>query len=343
LSKGLRWLVAKYHLPASCLTLELMARTSTYKPGLAWFALIGSAWVFVLVTLGAFTTSIGAGMAFPDWPLSNGSVNPDGWLTDIAMFAEHSHRLSGTLMGFITIGLAVWLHLKEDRAWLRKLGWWALFIVIIQGIIGGKRVLLDSLNVPGFDMTLGQMLRIPHGILAQVFVVILFAIAAGLSRAWIEGSNIKASALTRQLGFWCVVLLFVQLTVAATMRHNHAGLAIWTFPFSTPDGGLLPETWNYRVTLHFLHRVLAAVIGIAIAYYGHVLWRDSGVPKLIRLMGVGLVLLVVLQIYLGAQIIWTGRSAYMTTGHVTVGALTLAVTFMVAFFTHRNSIGNARA
>jgi len=65
--------------------------------------------VFVLVTLGAFTTSIGAGMVFPDWPLSNGSLNPKGWLEDIAMFAEHSHRLTGTVMGLITIGLTLWL------------------------------------------------------------------------------------------------------------------------------------------------------------------------------------------------------------------------------------------
>ena len=71
-----------------------MHRTAIYKPALAWFAALGSAWVFVLVALGAFTTSIGAGMAFSDWPLSNGSVNPHGWLTEIDKFAEHSHRLS---------------------------------------------------------------------------------------------------------------------------------------------------------------------------------------------------------------------------------------------------------
>ena len=41
-------------------------RTPAHKPALAIFAGLGSAWVFVLVTLGAFTTSIGAGMAFPD-------------------------------------------------------------------------------------------------------------------------------------------------------------------------------------------------------------------------------------------------------------------------------------
>ncbi len=36
--------------------------TTTYKPELAMFAAIGSVWVCVLVTLGAFSTSINAGM-----------------------------------------------------------------------------------------------------------------------------------------------------------------------------------------------------------------------------------------------------------------------------------------
>jgi cytochrome c oxidase assembly protein subunit 15 len=316
-----------------------MNRTSTYQPGLAWFAALGSAWVFLLVTLGAFTTSISAGMVFPDWPLSNGSVNPPGWLNDISMFAEHSHRLSGEMMGLITLTLAIWLWRKEARAWLRALGWWALGVVIVQGLIGGQRVQLDAMHVPGFDMTLGQMLRIPHGILAQIFVCLLFAIAAGLSRPWIENSGATPAGRTRRVGRWCVALLFVQLTVAATMRHNYAGLAIPTFPWSTPDGALLPAAWDFRVALQFTHRVIAGLLALAIAAYGHVLWRDPAVPPALRWLGVVLLALLALQITLGAQIIWTGRNAYVTTGHVVVGALTLAVTFLLTFFLYRGSVG----
>lgn len=319
-----------------------MPRTSSFKPALAAFATISSGWVFVLVALGAFTTSIGAGMAFPDWPLSNGSVNPHGWLTEIDKFAEHSHRLSGAVMGCITIILAVWLHRREERRWLRRLGWWALGIVIVQGLIGGKRVLLNSLNVPGFDMSLGQMLRLPHGMLAQVYVCILFAIVVGLSRGWVENTLGTPSERVRRLGWWCVVLLFVQLGVAVSMRHNYAGLAIPTFPFSTPEGGLLPAAWDYKVILHFAHRVMAAAIGVMVLVYAHFLWREKTLIPPLRAASLLLVGLVAGQIYLGAQIIWTGRSVAMTTGHVILGALTLAVTFGVAFSTQRGSIERAR-
>jgi cytochrome c oxidase assembly protein subunit 15 len=315
-----------------------MNRTTTYQPGLAWFAALGSAWVFVLVALGAFTTTIGAGMAFADWPLSNGSVNPHGWLTEIDKFAEHSHRLSGTMMGLITLVLAVWLHRCEGRAWLRKLGWWALGIVIFQGVLGGTRVMFDRIAVPGFAMSLGQMLRIPHGVLAQIYVCVLFAIAAGVSRPWVQNTAGVASERVRRLGWWCAALLLVQLTVATTMRHNYAGLAIPTFPYSTPEGAVLPAAWDYRVALQFAHRAMAAVIGVAVLAYGHFLWRDRALAPLLRGASLLLIGLVALQITLGAQIIWTGRGVAMTTGHVIVGALTLATTFVVAFFTQRGSI-----
>jgi len=319
-----------------------MNRTTTYKAGLAWFAALGSIWVFVLVALGAFTTSIGAGMAFADWPLSNGSVNPHGWLTEIDKFAEHSHRLSGTMMGIITIVLAVWLHRTEARAWLRRLGWWALAIVLVQGVLGGTRVMFDRIHVPGFEMSLGQMLRIPHGVLAQVYVCVLFAIAAGVSQIWVEDRIGTPSERVRRLGGWCAGLLLVQLTIAATMRHNYAGLAIPTFPFSTPDGAILPASWDYRVALQFAHRVMAAVIAIAVLIYSHFLVRDRGLIPSLRAAGLLLMAVIAGQVFLGAQIIWTGRSVYMTTGHVLLGALTLATTFGVAFFTYRGSIERTR-
>src|SRR5471032_2507789 len=98
-----------------------LSPTTGYHPRLAALARVAAVWVFVLVVLGAFTTSINAGMAFPDWPLSNGSLNPTGWLSHIAMFAEHSHRLSAGLMTTFTVILALWLWRSEERRWLRKL------------------------------------------------------------------------------------------------------------------------------------------------------------------------------------------------------------------------------
>jgi cytochrome c oxidase assembly protein subunit 15 len=314
-------------------------RTLAHKPALAVFSGLGSIWVFVLVTLGAFTTSIGAGMAFPDWPLSNGSINPEGWLQDISMFAEHSHRLTGMMMGFITIGLALWLWRREERAWLRQLGFWALGIVILQGIIGGQRVTLNAIDVPWFHMSLGEMLRIPHGILAQVYVCLLIAVAVASSKTWIE-RPLPVGDAVRKIGVLCTVLMFVQLVIATTMRHNAAGLAIPSFPYSTPppENHWLPNDWSFRVGIHFAHRVMAVILAVALTVFAYVIRRDRASNASMRAGASALISLLVLQILLGAQIIWTMRRPEMTTGHVVVGALTLAVTFWLTWVAHRDSI-----
>ncbi len=169
-------------------------RTAAYKPTLAVFAAFGSAWVFLLVALGAFTTSIGAGMAFSDWPLSNGSLNPHGWLTNLAMFAEHSHRLSAGVMSTVTIILAFWLWRSEERGWLRKLAYFAVGLVLAQAVVGGLRVLLDHFQVEMVDTSLGRLFAMLHACLAQLFACTLIAIAVACSRGWIERRRVRSCA-----------------------------------------------------------------------------------------------------------------------------------------------------
>ena len=317
-------------------------RTACYKPALALVAALGTAWVFVLVMLGAFTTSIGAGMAFPDWPLSNGSLNPTGWLDNLSMFAEHSHRLSAGVMSTVTLVLAIWLWRTEARAWLRKLAWFAVGLVLVQAVVGGLRVLCDRLHIETVDTSVGRLFAMLHACLAQLFACTLIAIAVSCTRSWIEGRS-TVSDRVRRAGVICCVLLFVQLAIAAVMRHSFAGLAIPTFPYANDHGGWLPDAWNFRVAIHFAHRVMALVITVAILWFSFVLRRERGAGLGLRLGASALLSLLSLQLLLGAEIIWTRRSAAITTGHVLIGAVTLVTTFWITWYAHRDVIEAKRA
>ena len=319
-------------------TTATSGRTSAYKPALAVFAAIGAAWVFVLVVLGAFTTTIGAGMVFSDWPLSNGSINPHGWLTDISMFAEHSHRLSAGVMSTVTIILAIWLWKTEERAWLRKLAIAGVILVLTQALVGGLRVLLDNFQVAMVDTSVGRLFAMLHAVLAQLFVCTLLAIAAACSRSWIQRSGPDVACEVRRAGSICCLLVFVQLAIAAVMRHSFAGLSIPSFPASNFDGGLLPHVWNFRVGIHFAHRVMAAVLCVALPWFALKLHGDANATSSMRIGAILLVILLAAQIFLGAQIIWTFRGIFVTTGHVLVGALTLATTFWLTWQAHREVI-----
>lgn len=310
-------------------------RSAEYKPAHAAFAAFACAWVFVLVTLGAFTTSINAGMAFPDWPLSNGSLNPKGWLSDLDMFAEHSHRLSAIIMGTLTLILMIWILLRESRPWLRKLSVGAFGLVILQGIVGGLRVLLEPDKIPDWDTSVGQVFAMLHACLAQAFVCVLLAIAAACSYSWIKRPN-PVSSRVRRLGVILVGLLFVQLAIAAVMRHSFAGLAIPYFPYSTKDHGWLPLDWGFKVGIHFAHRVMALVITVTAVIYALLIWFDRNASEGLKTGAALLITLLCIQITLGALIIGTLRSPGVTTSHVLVGAMTLATTFWLMWKTQRD-------
>ena len=297
-------------------------RSYGHKPSLAVFSAFSAVWVFLLVTLGAFTTTIGAGMAFPDWPLSNGSLNPKGWLTDLSMFAEHSHRLSAGVMTVLTLVLAYWLWRTEARAWLRKLGYFAVALVVAQAVVGGLRVLSDHIQIESIETSLGRLFAMLHACMAQALACTLIAIAVSCSHSWIS-SEVTVSDRVRRTGVVCCILLFLQLAIAAVMRHSFAGLAIPTFPWSTPDGDLLPKIWSFRVAIHFAHRVMALIIAGTVAAFAISIWRDENAPLGMRMGASVLVTLLSLQILLGANIIMTQRAVGVTTGHVLVGAVTL--------------------
>src|SRR5688572_26206129 len=174
-------------------------------------------------------------MAVPDWPTTYGYnmfLFPiSQWVGGI--FYEHTHRLLASGVGLLTTILAVWLWLKEERRWLRWLGLFAWIAVCVQGVLGGLRVTLFK-----------QELGIFHATLAQLFFLVICAIAFFLSKSWHRLSSQRGSIsfhrFFRPLLLTSTVLILAQLVLGATMRHRHAGLAVPDFPLAY--GGLWPRT-----------------------------------------------------------------------------------------------------
>jgi cytochrome c oxidase assembly protein subunit 15 len=299
----------------------LKKRSTIYRPWLARYSFCALLVTLFLLYAGGFTTTIGAGMVFEDWPLSNGSLNPEGWTKDVDMAAEHSHRLLGMIVGNLTIALAIWVWLVDGRPWMRRLGVVAFILVVIQGILGGVRVLENEVNY-----------AIIHGCLGQIFFCVLTAIALGHTKVWhqLREKNISTENLPKETGVFLIILLFVQLIVAAIMRHKGAGLAIPTFPL-TPEGTLIPTDWYFGVTIHFIHRALAVVILFVYSLWIVQLIRATK-RNYIRSLGLLACVLVIVQIALGVSVIWTGRAPFLTTMHVLNGAFLLAATWATHFF-----------
>ena len=293
---------------------------------LAGYCFLTLAASLVLLYAGGFTTTIGAGMVFPDWPLSNGSLNPPGWTTDQAMLAEHGHRLLGATVGTLCIILCIWMWRAEPRRWMRYLSYAALVAVIFQGLLGGARVLLVNVDLANI-----------HGVTAQLFLCMLTAIAVGSSAWWkrlpvpTEGEALVQWNRLRTMGLAVCLLTIVQLVIGSIMRHRGAGLSIPYFPHASPDGSLLPLSWNWATQLHFSHRAVALVLFLLFSAWVVSILRSVLVCQTVKKLSIAAFIVINFQIALGAGIIWSSRAPIETTLHVLNGAIFLSLGCAVTF------------
>ena len=102
------------------------------------------------IVVGAIVTTMKWGMAFYDWPSSDGhGMFAYPWFgSTIDKFTEHGHRLAGITIGCFSIVLAACAWKTESRSWVRWLATAVLAGVILQGLLGGGRVLANDPRPP---------------------------------------------------------------------------------------------------------------------------------------------------------------------------------------------------
>jgi cytochrome c oxidase assembly protein subunit 15 len=385
----------------------------THNRGLHRLALLTALATFPLIFMGGLVTTHDAGLSVPDWPNSYGYnmflFPPSKWVGGILY--EHTHRLMGTVVGFLSIMLAAWawgvgrraaarrglmagillsllaslgigawlaighpgskdaklasraaqsivsfigLAMVFGAAWLsraREPRWWVRFLalgvlamVILQGVLGGLRVVALKLD-----------LAIVHACVAQAFFCLAGLVAVVTSKWWIDAEPQRQPDSTP--GRWLVrlamalwIVIYLQLIVGATMRHYKAGLAIPDLPLAY--GQVIPPTnptdlanaqhrlagdnwWDAnestlgQVWLAFGHRIGAVLVTVALLTVVTTVLRKHRLPGL-RGLAILLSGLLLLQITLGVLTVLLQKPADITSAHVAVGALVLLTTFVLA-------------
>jgi cytochrome c oxidase assembly protein subunit 15 len=220
---------------------ETTVNHTGYHPWLHRIAVLTACLALLPVLMGALVTTKDAGMAFPDWPNSDGhNMLLYPWLKSAgAKFLEHGHRLAGILIGVASIALAVTAWRLEPRRWVKWLACGVLVAVISQGILGGQRVLLDE-----------RGLAFVHGSFAALVLALMASVAVVTSRNWHVMTPCHAS-LTRLKALALVTCgcVFIQYVLGGLLRHQgrvlfeHLGFAfvaasmvIWLAMAATASG-----------------------------------------------------------------------------------------------------------
>lgn len=193
--------------------------TPHYQPWLHRFAVITAAVALLLpITVGALVTTYDAGMAFRDWPSSDGhNMILYPWLQSVGdKFLEHGHRLAGMFVGVLSIGLAAALWFGESRRWARWLGVAVLLAVICQGLLGGQRVVIDA-----------RGLAMLHGLFGSWVFAFMSCVAVMTSRTWFESDRIQTEEWNLGTGISAIVaVIAIQLQFVLGGLLRHQGMAL---------------------------------------------------------------------------------------------------------------------
>lgn len=190
-----------------------------YQPWLHRFAVITAAVALLLpITVGALVTTHDAGMAFRDWPSSDGhNMVAYPWLQSVGdKFLEHGHRLAGMFVGILSIGLAFALWFGETRRWARWLGIAVLLSVIGQGLLGGSRVVIDA-----------RGLAMLHGLFGSWVFALMSCVAFVTSKSWFESAQISVKDWSLNTGISAIVsVVAIQLQFILGGLLRHQGMAV---------------------------------------------------------------------------------------------------------------------
>ncbi|MEZ6045802.1 MAG: hypothetical protein R3C11_09555 [Planctomycetaceae bacterium] len=186
--------------------------TGKWFPRLAMVLLLMTFWP---VVFGAHTTTTGAGMAFPDWPTSDGqNMFTYPWLNDLGTgkFWEHGHRLGGATIGILSLVLFIGAWFAERRRWVISLTFVIGLGVLAQGLMGGTRVVENSVPWAIF-----------HGAFAPLVASLIAIVAFVTGKRYREAGAQATEAVigkNKLLAYLTAGSLYIQYVLGCFLRHK---------------------------------------------------------------------------------------------------------------------------
>jgi heme o synthase len=297
-------------------------------------ALLTAATTYLLIVIGAIVRSTGSGMGCPDWPTCHGSLIPP--LGDTAAWIEWVHRSVAVLVGLLVLGTAVvaWLDYRRVRSIVLG-SVVALILVVFQAYLG--KVTVDTNNA---GETVTAHLATALALLAVLAFVAVRARYAGAMPA--RGASQRMTLMLAFVAAAAYALMLFGSHVVAT----GASLVFVDWPLF--NGQLLPTFAADPVIAalqmaHFLHRIVAALVGLFVLAAAWVVWRSvraarSGTARAVAPQGEQVLALVgtaaalyAVQVIVGALQITTQLAAWAVALHLALGAAIWALLVSAVF------------
>lgn len=281
--------------------------------GFQRYTLLTVGLVFVLIVIGGTVRATESGLGCPDWPRCHGSFIPR-W--EKHTLIEYSHRMAASIVGLMIFGVAFWAWRSYRHVRSISLPAAAtVVLLLVQGGLGGLTVIhelppeISTVHLATALTILGLLVLITVAAFAHEREMPSVRLAAGLPA-------LAAAAMALTL----TVMLFGAYATGAGYSLACDGWPLCNGQV-VPSGGGATES----VQLIFAHRLLAALLGIALVLLLVRAWSGRAAAPLAANLALAAVLIYVLQALVGASNIWTEAADIVQIAHLGVGTLLWAI------------------
>ena len=263
---------------------------------------------FLLVGIGGLVRATKSGLGCgTDWPHCSGKLLPA--LETRATIIEFSHRLTAGVVVVLlaTMAILAWRN-RHQAPRLVKPSIAAFILVMSQAVLGAIVVKLE-LEAVSVVLHLGTALTI------LAVLIYITAVSSANDGRLNEPHDARTSVTARAVAG----SVFILLLLGSYVSGREAGYVFPDWPLM--NGKVIPTFDVEEQAIHFLHRGLAALVGIiVIAFVIRMTQQKASHPLATRLAHIGAGLFAV-EVMIGALNVWTQLNSIVVTLHLLTGAL----------------------
>lgn len=284
--------------------------------------------IFFQISLGSAVRLTGSGLSCPDWPLCYGLWFPDqdklSKISDVnfefyQVMLEWIHRFNAAAFITPVTLLVFFVGLKATKEKINQIILYIIILILaLQGLMGGFTV---------FDKNSPWSVAVHLGLALSFMFLVLKIFLVSLNINLVSGIPCITKKISTLIG--AIIIVLATMLMGAIVSKSGSSLACDIWPLCSNDG---VSIFQYNKIIHLSHRILA-LISVIFVFLIVNFFKDVVQYKIIFVLRNILISLIILQILIGATVIFTELNLFIAMLHQAIAVILFIVLSFLFWFT----------
>ena len=267
-------------------------------------------------------------MSCPDWPLCYGLWFPDqdklSKISDVnfefyQVMLEWIHRFNAAAFITPVTLLVFFVGLKVTKKKINKIILYIIILILaLQGLMGGFTV---------FDKNSPWSVAVHLGLALSFMFLVLKIFLVSLNIKLVSGIPCITKKISTLIG--AIIIVLATMLMGAIVSKSGSSLACDIWPLCSNDG---VSIFQHNKIIHLSHRILA-LISVIFVFLIVNFFKDVVQYKIIFVLRNILISLIILQILIGATVIFTELNLFIAMFHQAIAVILFIVLSFLFWFT----------